>query len=134
MSGPTRVPAAIPAVGFGLIVSNWLPVQVQLLGGNPDLLAQAALVSIRAGARAVDLNFGCPARTVNRHDGGATLLQYPDRIREIVAAEDMVVAAGPVEVAAFSVKLNALLGPPPVVTVTLAEPDAFAAMANVAVI
>jgi tRNA-dihydrouridine synthase C len=34
----------------------------------------------------VDLNFGCPARTVNRHDGGATLLQYPDRIYEIVAA------------------------------------------------
>ena len=63
-----------------------LPVQVQLLGGNPGLLAQAALVSVRAGARAVDLNFGCPARTVNRHDGGATLLQYPDRIREIVAA------------------------------------------------
>jgi tRNA-dihydrouridine synthase C len=58
---------------------------VQLLGGNPGLLAQAALASIRAGARAVDLNFGCPARTVNRHDGGATLLQYPDRIREIVA-------------------------------------------------
>ncbi len=63
-----------------------LPVQVQLLGGNPDLLAQAALASLRAGARAVDLNFGCPARAVNRHDGGATLLQYPDRIREIVAA------------------------------------------------
>jgi tRNA-dihydrouridine synthase C len=34
----------------------------------------------------VDLNFGCPARTVNRHDGGATLLQYPDRIRDIVRA------------------------------------------------
>ena len=63
-----------------------LPVQVQLLGGSPDLLAQAALASLRAGARAVDLNFGCPARAVNRHDGGATLLQYPDRIREIVAA------------------------------------------------
>jgi tRNA-dihydrouridine synthase C len=63
-----------------------LPVQVQLLGGNPELLARAALGFIRAGARAVDLNFGCPARTVNRHDGGATLLQYPDRIRAIVAA------------------------------------------------
>jgi tRNA-dihydrouridine synthase C len=72
-----------------------LPVQVQLLGGNPGLLAEAALESIRAGGRAVDLNFGCPARTVNRHDGGATLLQYPDRIREIVSA---VRAAVPTEV------------------------------------
>ncbi|MFO0965806.1 MAG: tRNA-dihydrouridine synthase [Gemmataceae bacterium] len=63
-----------------------LPVQVQILGGDPALLAEAALVAVRAGARAVDLNFGCPARTVNRHDGGATLLQYPERIRAIVAA------------------------------------------------
>jgi tRNA-dihydrouridine synthase C len=32
------------------------------------------------------LNFGCPAPTVNRHDGGASLLRSPWRIREIVAA------------------------------------------------
>src|SRR5207248_8564004 len=32
------------------------------------------------------LNFGCPAKTVNRHDGGATLLKYPQRIRDIVRA------------------------------------------------
>ena len=41
----------------------------------------------------MDLNFGCPARTVNRHDGGATLLQYPDRIRAIVAAVRVAVPA-----------------------------------------
>jgi tRNA-dihydrouridine synthase C len=75
----------VPELMHGGRTPTGLPVQVQLLGGNPGLLAQAALASIRAGARAVDLNFGCPARTVNRHDGGATLLQYPDRIREIVA-------------------------------------------------
>jgi tRNA-dihydrouridine synthase C len=75
----------IPELLLGGRTPAGLPIQVQLLGGSPGLLAQAALVSIRAGARAVDLNFGCPARTVNRHDGGATLLQYPDRIREIVA-------------------------------------------------
>jgi tRNA-dihydrouridine synthase C len=63
-----------------------LPVQVQLLGGNPDRLAEAAVVVHEAGANAIDINFGCPARTVNRHDGGATLLQYPKRIREIVRA------------------------------------------------
>jgi tRNA-dihydrouridine synthase C len=76
----------IPELMQGGRTATGLPVQVQLLGGNPDLLARAALVCIRAGARAVDLNFGCPARMVNRHDGGATLLQYPDRIRAIVAA------------------------------------------------
>jgi tRNA-dihydrouridine synthase C len=76
----------VPELMQGGRTATGLPVQVQLLGGNPELLAQAALGFIRAGARAVDLNFGCPARTVNRHDGGATLLQYPDRIRAIVAA------------------------------------------------
>lgn len=63
-----------------------LPVQVQLLGGHAGRVAESAVVAVEAGATAIDLNFGCPARTVNRHDGGATLLQYPARIREIVSA------------------------------------------------
>ena len=63
-----------------------LPVQVQLLGGDPGRMAQAAAVAVSAGARAVDINFGCPAPTVNRHDGGAALLRYPERIEAIVAA------------------------------------------------
>jgi tRNA-dihydrouridine synthase C len=85
----------VPELMHGGKTPAGLPVQVQLLGGDPDKLARAALASIRAGARAVDLNFGCPARTVNRHDGGATLLQYPDRIRAIVTA---VRAAAPAHV------------------------------------
>jgi tRNA-dihydrouridine synthase C len=64
---------------------NGLPVQVQLLGGDAGRLAESATVAVEAGAKAIDLNFGCPARTVNRHDGGATLLKYPARIREIVS-------------------------------------------------
>jgi len=76
----------VPELAEGGRTSAGLPVQVQLLGGDPDKLARGAAVAIRAGARAVDLNFGCPARTVNRHDGGATLLKYPERIGAIVAA------------------------------------------------
>ena len=49
-------------------------------------MAESALVACRAGAKAIDVNFGCPAPTVNRHDGGATLLKHPRRIREIIAA------------------------------------------------
>jgi len=61
-----------------------LPVQVQILGGHPERMARSAAVAVEAGARAVDINFGCPAPTVNRHDGGASLLRSPARIREIV--------------------------------------------------
>lgn len=70
-----------------------LPVQVQLLGGDPERLAQVAQMACRLGAWGIDLNFGCPAATVNRHDGGATLLKYPQRIRAIVAAVRQAVPA-----------------------------------------
>jgi tRNA-dihydrouridine synthase C len=63
-----------------------LPVQVQLLGGDTGRMAASAIVACEAGAKAIDINFGCPSPTVNGHDGGATLLKYPKRIREIVAA------------------------------------------------
>ena len=63
-----------------------LPVQVQLLGGDATLMAESAVKAVECGATAIDINFGCPAPTVNRHDGGATLLKYPKRIREIVNA------------------------------------------------
>lgn len=60
------------------------PVQIQLLGGDPERLSRAALLACELGASGIDLNFGCPAPTVNRSDGGATLLKYPQRIRAIV--------------------------------------------------
>jgi tRNA-dihydrouridine synthase C len=78
--------AHVPELAAGCRTPAGLPVQVQLLGGDPERLAQAALIAVEAGAGAVDLNFGCPAPTVNRHDGGAALLKHPDRIRAIVAA------------------------------------------------
>jgi tRNA-dihydrouridine synthase C len=59
---------------------------VQLLGGDPERMALSAQVAVDCGARGIDINFGCPAPTVNRHDGGATLLKHPSRIREVVKA------------------------------------------------
>lgn len=84
--GPRVFRAHIPEITHGCRTPVGLPVQVQLLGGDPDKLAQAAVVAVRAGAQAVDLNIGCPSRGVNRHDGGALLLNHPDRIRAIVGA------------------------------------------------
>nr|CAA9264493.1 tRNA-dihydrouridine(16) synthase [uncultured Armatimonadetes bacterium] len=76
----------VPELRQGARTPSGLPVHVQLLGGDPGRMAEAAVVACDAGAQAVDINFGCPAPTVNRHDGGATLLKHPKRIREIVAA------------------------------------------------
>ena len=84
--GPRAFRDHTPEVGNGCCTPAGLPVQVQLLGGDPDTVAQAALVAVQVGAQAVDLNFGCPAPMVNRHDGGAVLLNHPARIRAIVSA------------------------------------------------
>lgn len=77
----------VPEIELGSITPATTPVQLQLLGGDPEKLAISAQNALKAGATAgIDLNFGCPAPTVNRHDGGATLLLYPDRIESIVRA------------------------------------------------
>ena len=44
------------------------------------------LVCEAAGFDVIDLNFGCPAKTVNRHRGGAVLLDEPETVHAIVAA------------------------------------------------
>lgn len=76
----------VPELLNGGVTDSGLPVQVQILGGEPEVMAQSALNAYQAGARAIDLNFGCPAPTVNRNDGGASLLKCPPRIRGIVRA------------------------------------------------
>lgn len=63
-----------------------VPVQLQLLGSDPEALAANAAQALRLGATGVDLNFGCPAKLVNRHDGGASLLRDPRRVHAVVAA------------------------------------------------
>ena len=76
----------VPELKNGCLTPSGLPVQIQLLGGDPEKLALSALKACELGATGIDLNFGCPAATVNRHDGGATLLKYPERLRAIVEA------------------------------------------------
>src|SRR5260221_12056323 len=55
----------VPELRTGCRTQTGLPVQVQLLGGDPDRMAEAAVVAHDCGATAIDLNFGCPAKTVN---------------------------------------------------------------------
>ena len=60
------------------------PCTVQLLGSDAENMAVNALEAVRFGADKIDLNFGCPAPTVNKHKGGAVLLKEPDLIYHIV--------------------------------------------------
>ncbi len=63
-----------------------VPVRPQLLGSDPACLADNAAAIAALGPEGIDLNFGCPAKVVNRHGGGASLLQDPELLHRIVAA------------------------------------------------
>ncbi|HEX4336775.1 MAG TPA: tRNA-dihydrouridine synthase family protein [Polyangiaceae bacterium] len=81
----TVIRRAYPELARGGTTRTGTPVLLQLLGGQAEPLAVTARAAIAAGAYGVDLNFGCPAKLVNRHDGGACLLKSPERIEKIVA-------------------------------------------------
>ncbi len=75
-----------PELEHQSLTASKTPVRVQLLGSNSEMLAINAQTAVSMGACAIDLNFGCPAKTVNRHRGGACLLQEPDLIHQIVSS------------------------------------------------
>ncbi len=86
-----------PELKTGSKTRSGTTVFVQLLGGQALPLAENALRAHEMGAAGVDLNFGCPAKTVNRHDGGASLLKSTDRIYNIVkTVRDAVPSTTPV--------------------------------------
>ncbi len=76
----------VPESLNGWLTAAGVPVHPQLLGSDVDWLAHNAALLAKLGAPAIDLNFGCPAKTVNRHRGGAVLLREPDTLYQIVSA------------------------------------------------
>ncbi len=62
------------------------PVRVQLLGNHLEAMAASAQRAVALGSHGIDINFGCPSKTVNRSMGGAVLLKEPDTLYRIVSA------------------------------------------------
>ena len=76
----------MPELHHGSRTPAGTPVRAQLLGSDPTCLAENAARLAELAPEGIDLNFGCPAKIVNRHRGGAVLLDEPDLVHEIVAA------------------------------------------------
>jgi tRNA-dihydrouridine synthase C len=86
-----------PELANGARTPAGVPVRIQLLGSDPYWLAQNAVEAVKLGSPGIDLNFGCPAKTVNKSMGGAVLLKDTQRLYDIVkAVRDAVPQAYPV--------------------------------------
>ena len=79
----TRV---VPELNHGSRTPSGVPVRPQLMGSDAVCLAENAAKLAALGPAGIDLNFGCPAKIVNRHGGGAALLEDPELLARIVGA------------------------------------------------
>ena len=73
-----------PELETGGHTASGTPVIVQLLGSIPDVMAENAKLAVALGAPGIDLNFGCPAKCVNKSKGGAILLKEPYKIYDVI--------------------------------------------------
>ncbi|MDT3720445.1 tRNA dihydrouridine synthase [Pseudomonas oryzihabitans] len=82
-----------PELAQGARTPSGTPMRVQLLGSDPACLADNAAFACTLGAPVIDLNFGCPAKTVNKSRGGAVLLKEPELLNRIVESVRQAVPA-----------------------------------------
>jgi len=62
------------------------PIIVQIAGGVPQLMAEAAAYNVANGAQIIDINMGCPAKKVCKVDAGSALLKDRDLVKSILLA------------------------------------------------
>ena len=68
-------------------VGDGLPLMVvQLVGRDPDWIAQGAKLAAKAGAQIIDFNMGCPAKEVTGAACGSALMRDPDLAERLIAA------------------------------------------------
>jgi tRNA-dihydrouridine synthase B len=62
------------------------PVIVQIAGGDPEMIAAAALANARLGAQVIDINMGCPAKKVCNRAAGSALMRDETLVQRILEA------------------------------------------------
>lgn len=62
------------------------PIAVQIAGGDPQMMAEAARLNALNGAQIIDINMGCPAKKVCKKAAGSALLQDERLVKAILKA------------------------------------------------
>ena len=62
------------------------PVSIQIFGGDPKVMAEAAQIVEGMGADVVDVNMGCPVPKIAKHNAGCSLMREPDHAASVIRA------------------------------------------------
>ena len=62
------------------------PISIQIFGGDPVKMAQAAQIVESMGADIVDVNMGCPVPKIAKHNAGCSLMREPEHAASVIAA------------------------------------------------
>jgi tRNA-dihydrouridine synthase B len=62
------------------------PISIQIFGGDPPKMADAARIVQDMGADIVDVNMGCPVPKIAKHNAGCSLMREPDHAARVVEA------------------------------------------------
>jgi tRNA-dihydrouridine synthase B len=62
------------------------PVSIQIFGGDPVKMADAAQIVEGMGADIVDVNMGCPVQKIAKHNAGCSLMKEPEHAASVIAA------------------------------------------------
>ena len=62
------------------------PVSIQIFGGDPQVMADAARIVEGMGADIVDVNMGCPVPKIAKHNAGCSLMREPEHAASVVRA------------------------------------------------
>ena len=65
---------------------NEHPIVLQIFGGKPDNFRKCAILARELGFDGIDINMGCPDKSVEKQGGGASLMKNPQLAQDIIKA------------------------------------------------
>lgn len=75
-------PKLMPHLAFK---ENERPIVAQFFGSNPENFYKCAQLAVELGFDGIDINMGCPAGKIVKHDSGAGLIRNPELAKKIIS-------------------------------------------------